>query len=391
MTESIGLLGSTGSIGTQVLEVVSRFPDRFRITSLAAGDNLDRLASQIKEFQPQRVCIKNAQRRDELQRLVPHFKGEILSGDAGLCDLGEDPESQTLIVGLVGMIGLAPTLKAMAAGKKILTANKETFVAGGHLVAPGLEQILPIDSEHAAIHQCLKGEPARSVQTLYLTASGGPFRNHTPAQLATVTRADALKHPNWVMGPKITIDSATMMNKGLEVIEAHWLFGVPYEQIQILIHPQSILHSGVEFCDGSILMQMGAPDMRVPIQYAMGYPQRLDAEFPNSRLNLLSLSALDFQPPDPDRFPCIRLAYEAGRLGSSATVVLNAADEVAVQLFLEDRITFLQIPTLIERALEAHTTEGLNSHPSLEDLLALDAQTRRQVLAWGQAPAPVTR
>lgn len=383
MVERICLLGSTGSIGTQVLDVVGRFPERFCISALAAGGNLARLAEQIRRFRPEVVAIQSAERIAELRGMVPEFGGEILAGEDGLCALAEGSFSETVIVGLVGMIGLAPTLKALEAGKKVLTANKETFVAGGHLVAPYLKQVLPIDSEHSAIHQCLKNEKAEAVSRLYLTASGGPFRNHTQAELAEVTLEAALKHPNWVMGRKITIDSATLMNKGLEVIEAHWLFGVPYEKIQIVIHPESIIHSGVEFVDGSILVQMGAPDMRVPIQYAMGYPQRLDGEFAGSRLDLLGVSRLNFQVPDAERFPCMRLAYEAGRMGSSATVVLNAADEVAVQLFLEGRIGFMEIPALLERALEAHRAGEMNRAPNLEEIQALDAWAREKVMAWG--------
>ncbi len=380
MPVKITLLGATGSIGTQTLEVIDRFPERFSVHALAAGNNIALLADQIRKYRPQRVCIGSADHIQMLRERVPEYRGEILHGDEGLVSLATDPEAGMLVVGLVGMVGLKPTLRALETGKKVLTANKETFVAGGHLVAPWLEMILPIDSEHSAIHQCLKNEKSSAVRTLYLTASGGPFRDYSATQMHSITVADALNHPNWVMGRKITIDSATLMNKGLEVIEAHWLFGADYGQIQVVTHPQSIIHSGVEFTDGSILIQMGAPDMRVPIQYALGYPERLDAEFPGSRLNMLDLSRLDFQPPDMEKFPCLQLAYEAGRMGSSATAVLNAADEVAVQLFLDERIRFTQIPTLLETALETHRKLGVNASPSLDDILELDTWARQYIL-----------
>jgi 1-deoxy-D-xylulose-5-phosphate reductoisomerase len=261
----------------------------------------------------------------------------------------------------------------------LLTANKETFVTGGHLVQPYLKQILPIDSEHVAIHQCLWGQAAQSVARLYLTASGGPFRTWSQAQLTQVTREQALKHPNWVMGQKITIDSATMMNKGLEVIEAHWLFGIPYDSIKVAVHPESIIHSGVEFVDGSILMQMGAPDMHGPIQYAMTYPERLYNPEPGVALDFLSISRLNLEKPDLERFPCIRLAYEAGRLGSSATSVLNSADEMAVQMFLEGQIRFMDIPRLLEAALDEHQALGVSPAPSLDEIQQLDVWVRRFV------------
>lgn len=379
MTDTIALLGSTGSIGCQVLDVAARYPDRFQVTSLAAGKNIHRLAEQIERFHPKRVSVQTDELRQALQAMLPHYRGEIWCGSEGLQALAEADDSSCVIVGLVGMIGLAPTLSALQQGKKVLTANKETFVAGGHLVAPYLSQVVPIDSEHSAIHQCLKNEPAKAVQQLYLTASGGPFRTTSRDRLQQVTVQEALQHPNWVMGPKITIDSATLMNKGLEVIEAHWLFGVAYDQIQVVIHPQSVIHSGVEFIDGSILAQLGAADMHVPIQYAMAYPERLLADYPHCRLNLLELSQLNFEPPDETRFPCLRLAYEAGRLGSSATAVLNAADEAAVQLFLEEKITFLEIATRIEKALVWHQQQGISASPSLAEIHWLDAEARQQV------------
>lgn len=384
MTEMISLLGSTGSIGTQVLDVVRRMPDRFQVKTLGAGKNLSLLARQVAEFNPQAVSIQNeadqAEFLDLLKQQAPRFQGEVLIGTAGLNTLASWPEVNTVIVGLVGLVGLEPSLNALKLGRKLLTANKETFVAGGHLVQPYLPQIVPIDSEHVAIHQCLKHEPAHTVSKLYLTASGGPFRTFSKERLAQVTLAEALKHPNWVMGRKITIDSATMMNKGLEIIEAHWLFGIPYERIQVVVHPESIIHSGVAFTDGSILAQMGAADMHGPIQYAMTYPHRLPNEEPGVQLDLLSLSRLNLEAPELDRFPCIRLAYEAGNLGSSATCVLNGADEMAVQLFLEEKIRYMDIARLLEQTLEAHQREGISKRPELDEIQRLDAWARGSVV-----------
>ncbi len=383
MTEVIALLGSTGSIGTQVLDVVRRLPERFQVKVLGAGKNLERLAQQVAEFRPEAIAIQDETDRPALvsllKALAPEFNGEILTGAEGLNALALWPGVDTLIVGLVGLIGLEPSLLALKEGRKLLTANKETFVTGGHLVQPYLPQIVPIDSEHVAIHQCLKQEPVQAVSKLYLTASGGPFRTHTLAQLSQVTLQEALKHPNWVMGRKITIDSATMMNKGLEIIEAHWLFGVPYHQIQVVVHPESIIHSGVAFQDGSILMQLGAPDMHGPIQYAMTYPQRLPNLEPTVHLDLLTLSRLNLEPPDLERFPCIGLAYQAGKLGSGATCVLNGADEMAVQLFLEGKIAFVHIARLLEETLNAYQKLGAVSHPDLSEIQALDQWARESV------------
>jgi 1-deoxy-D-xylulose-5-phosphate reductoisomerase len=379
MTQTISLLGSTGSIGTQVLDIVRRMPDRFTVGALAAGKNLERLADQVREFQPRQICIQNEAELPRLRALLPDFEGEILAGPQGLMALAEASQTDTVIVGLVGLVGLEPSLAALKAGKRLLTANKETFVTGGHLVKPYLFQVVPIDSEHVAIHQCLQGAPTSAVRKIYLTASGGPFRCHTADAMKQVTLEDALRHPNWVMGPKITVDSATMMNKGLEVIEAHWLFDLPYDQIEVVVHPESIIHSGVEFVDGSILVQMGAPDMHGPIQYAMTYPERLTNDEPGVRLDLLSLSRLHLEPPDLDRFPCIRLAYEAGQLGSSATAVLNGADEMAVQLFLQRDIEYIQIYRLLSDALTAHQKDGVMPNPSLEEIAMLDAWAREFV------------
>ena len=383
MSQQIALLGSTGSIGTQVLDVVRHWPERFTIAALGAGKNLARLAQQTGEFHPQCIAIQQQCDLPALRELLkvhaPQFSGEILVGKAGINALAELPDSDLVIVGVVGLAGLEPTLKALQAGKRVITANKETFVTGGHLVQPYLDQVIPIDSEHAAIHQCLKNEPVPAVKRILLTASGGPFRTFSATEMQKVTLNQALKHPNWVMGHKITIDSATMMNKGLEVIEAHWLFGVSYDQIQVVVHPESMIHSGVEFVDGSILLQMGAPDMRGPIQYAMTYPERLPNPEPKVHLDFISLSRLNLEPPDLERFPCIGLAYEAGRLGSGATAVLNGADEMAVQLFLEEQIDYCAIPKLLEAALDAHREESTPSAPSLSDIHGLDDWARRFV------------
>lgn len=386
MTETIALLGSTGSIGTQVLDVIRAMPERFQLAALGAGRNIERLAEQVREFRPRLVSVQQAEDIQSLKSLLPDFEGEILSGAEGLSTLSRAYDVDTVIVGLVGLCGLEPSLTALESGKKLLTANKETFVTGGHLVQPYLNQVIPIDSEHVAIHQCLKNESADAVRRLYLTASGGPFRNHTLEQMQQVTRAEALRHPNWVMGDKITVDSATMMNKGLEIIEARWLFGLSYDQIQVVVHPQSIIHSGVEFVDGSILVQMGAPDMHGPIQYAMTYPERRPFTESAVQLDFLGLSRLDLEPPDLQRFPCIRLAYDAGRMGSSATVVLNGADEVAVQLFLQEKIRYPDIPRLLEQVLMRHEAEGMNVFPDLAEIHRLDAWARETVLKMAGNP-----
>jgi len=378
------VLGSTGSIGTQTLSVIEQFPEQLQVVGLSAGNNLPLLASQVAQFEPQWVCIQSAHRVDELKQLLPDFKGAIISGDGGLLTLSQQPDYDTLVVGLVGLTGLAPTLAALEAGKQVLTANKETFVAGGHLVQPYLRQIIPLDSEHSALFQCLGQEPKHHVDRLYLTASGGPFRTWSLAEMATITKAQALKHPNWVMGDKVTIDSATLMNKGLEVIEAHWLFGVPYQQISVVVHPQSIVHSGVAFTDGSVLTQWGQADMRVPIQYGLTYPSRWTTPFPSVKLDLLSLSQLHFEAPDLSKFPCLALAYAAGQQGSVATCALNAADEVAVAAFLKEEIGFMAIATVVENTVSSVMSQmghfkNENNYADfpLSSVMAVDALARQ--------------
>jgi 1-deoxy-D-xylulose-5-phosphate reductoisomerase len=387
MTMALALLGSTGSIGTQVLDVVRHFPDRFHVAALAAGKNLNLLVQQVKAFNPAKICIGDEADEVLLRQLLtthaPQFSGEIFYGKSGLNQLASDTAVEAVVVGLVGLRGLEPTLTALTHGKKVITANKETFVAGGHLVQPYLKEnrIISIDSEHVALHQCIAQGSAQSnkqaIDTLYLTASGGPFREFSVAAMTQVGVADALQHPNWVMGAKITVDCATMMNKGLEVIEAHWLFNTPYKNIQILVHPESLVHGGVRFVDGSVLMQIAPPDMRGPIQYALTYPERFFNPEPSVHLDLLTVSQLNFEKPNPDRFPCIRLAYEAGQMKGSATAVLNSADEVAVKLFLEEKIPFLHIAKLIEDTLTAHQKEGIIKNPDLETIIALDEWTQQ--------------
>jgi 1-deoxy-D-xylulose-5-phosphate reductoisomerase len=359
----LAVLGSTGSIGRQTLEIVRAFPSRFTVVGLAARGNIDLLMKQIAEFKPGFVCCRGE--KPPTGSYQPVTMEEMAS----------HPEIDTVVIATPGRAGLLPTLAAVRAGKNIALANKESLVAGGKIIIGESQRtgarILPVDSEHSAIWQCLEGEkkpPARII----LTASGGPFRSYKPAQLEGVTAEQALRHPSWLMGKKVTVDSATLMNKGLEVIEAHWLFDVPYDNIEVLIHSQSIVHSIVEFVDGSAKAQLSYPDMRLPIQYALNYPERL----PNpelSRLDWSLISQLDFAPPDPGTFPCLRLAMEAGRSGGTCPAVLSAANEIAVELFLADRIKFNQIPNLMERVLEQHQPTSV---PTLEDIIAADDWAR---------------
>jgi 1-deoxy-D-xylulose-5-phosphate reductoisomerase len=364
----LAILGSTGSIGQQTLEVVRSSGDRFQVIGLGAGRNLPLLERQIEEFQPRLVSIAEADLTQSLHR--PEY--ELVSLDA----LASHPDVDLVVIAISGKAGLSPTLAAIEAGKSIALATKEVLVMAGEIVTAAARrrgmEILPIDSEPSAIWQCLRGEEQR-VARLILTASGGPFRQFSREQLATVTLQQALEHPTWKMGKKITIDSATMMNKGFEVIEAHWLFDVPMEKIEAVVHPQSIVHSFVEFVDGSTKAQLSPPDMRLPIQYALFYPERPPSELP--RLDFSNIGPLTFEAPDLERFPCLRLALEAGREGGTYPAVLSAADEVAVEFFLEQRIGFLDIATLVEDTLEQH--QGI-PHPSLEEILAADAWARER-------------
>jgi 1-deoxy-D-xylulose-5-phosphate reductoisomerase len=373
----LAVLGSTGSIGRQTLDVVRAHPDRFRVVALAARNGVDRLAEQVREFQPELVA-SDADDPAALARL-----GEILPqaqrGLDGLIAAATHPNVDIVVAATSGLVGLRPTLAAIAAGKTIALANKETLVMAGHLVTAAARAhnvaIVPVDSEHSALWQCLRGEDRASIRTLIITASGGPFRHATLAEMATVTAEQALRHPTWVMGPKITIDSATLMNKGLEVIEARWLYDVPYDQIQVVVQPQSIIHSMVEFIDGSIKMQASLPSMHLPIQEALSHPVRLD----NGSNDLLrplrwdEVSRLDFAALDVARFPCFRLALEAGRRGGTATAALVGADETAVALFLRGEIGLMEIPARIERVLAAHQVVD---DPDLDTVLATCAWAR---------------
>lgn len=399
--KAIAVLGSTGSIGTQTLEIVEEFPDRFRVVALTAGNNLDLLIEQIRRHNPEVVALADAERVAELrQRLAalepalrPQRQPEILGGGEGLCAAAAWSSAELVVTGIVGCAGLLPTLAAIRAGKDLALANKETLIAAGPVVLPELaksgSRLLPADSEHSAIFQCLQGTPwpdtARlstgvptpGLRRIQLTASGGAFRDWDPGDLHKATVADATSHPNWSMGRKITVDSATLMNKGLEVIEAHYLFGLDYDHIEIIIHPQSIIHSMVELADSSVLAQLGWPDMKLPILCCLSWPQRI--ETPWRRLDLTEVGSLTFRAPDASRYPCMGLAYAAGRAGGTMPAVLNAANEQAVALFLEERIHFLDIPRLIERACERHGPDH-SADPSLETVLAVDAWARREVL-----------
>ncbi|AMX85292.1 1-deoxy-D-xylulose 5-phosphate reductoisomerase [Geobacillus subterraneus] len=374
----ISILGASGSIGTQTLDVIRAHPDKFRLAAASVGRNMEAARQLIVEFSPRLVAIAD---RGAYETLCSEYGGRttIVYGEEGLIEAAVFPQADIVVTAIVGSVGLVPTLKAIEAGKTIALANKETLVVAGHLVTAAAEKhgvpLLPVDSEHSAIFQCLQGEKHEHVERLILTASGGSFRDRTREELAHVTVEEALCHPNWSMGAKITIDSATMMNKGFEVIEAHWLFRLPYERIEVVLHRESVIHSLVEFRDTSVLAQLGTPDMRVPIQYALTYPERLPLSVAKP-LNLAALGALHFAPVDFDRYRCLRLAYEAGKRGGSLPAVLNAANEEAVAAFLAGRIPFLAIEEWIERALERHRPV---SDPQLEEIREIDADTRAYV------------
>ncbi len=372
--KKILILGSTGSIGVNALTVVSEFPNEFEVTGITANENIELLQKQILEFKPKSVVIKDISKAAELKNLV-NGSTEVLAGEEGLIEITKRGDYDILISSLVGFAGLAPTIEAIKLKKRIALANKETLVAAGEIITELCSQyqteLIPVDSEHSAIFQCLVGESKNEILKLILTASGGPFLNKTRKELKYVTIAEALNHPNWKMGNKITIDSATMMNKGLEVIEAHWLFKLPKEKIEVLIHPQSIIHSMVEFIDSSIKAQLSLPDMKVPIQYALTYPQRLYSKFVET--NFPKIQKLTFFEPDFVKFPCLKLAYDAIGTGGTAPCILNAANEIAVDLFLRGKISFLQISNIIEDALNKME---LKSHPDIETIFENDRQTR---------------
>lgn len=372
--KKISILGSTGSIGTQTLDVVRMHPEEFKVEGLSAGTNVELLIEQAKTYRPRKVSVSRKEDVDHVRMHVPEGT-EVYFGNEGLIEVAAGTDADTVITAVMGSVGLSSTLAAIREGKQIGLANKETLVTAGHLVTALAQekqvQIIPVDSEHSAIFQCLNGEQLREVKQITLTASGGSFRDLTRQQLQHVTVEDALKHPNWSMGSKITIDSATMVNKGLEVIEARWLFDLPYEKINVLLHPESIIHSFVEFQDTSMIAQMGNPDMRVPIQYALTYPNRLPS--PASSLSLSEIGTLHFKEMDMERFPCLKLAYECGKIGGTATTAFNAANEVAVARFLKGDISFLKIEEIIARVLDNH--QSIPS-PDLEQIEQVDQQVR---------------
>ncbi|ATA59574.1 1-deoxy-D-xylulose-5-phosphate reductoisomerase [Geobacillus stearothermophilus] len=378
MLKYISILGASGSIGQQTLDVMRAHPDKFRLAAASVGKNVEAARKLIAEFSPVLVAVTD---RDAYEVLRCEYSGRtaVVYGEEGLVEAAICPQADVVVTAVVGSVGLVPTLKAIEAGKTIALANKETLVVAGHLVTAAAKRrgvpLLPVDSEHSAIFQCLQGEKREHVEKLILTASGGSFRDRTREELAHVTVEEALRHPNWSMGAKITIDSATMMNKGFEVIEAHWLFGLPYKRIEVVLHRESVIHSLVEFRDTSILAQLGTPDMRIPIQYALAYPERLPLAAAKP-LDLAALGALHFAPVDFDRYRCLRFAYEAGKRGGSLPTVLNAANEEAVAAFLAGRIPFLAIEEWIERALERHQPVD---DPQLEEIREIDADVRAYV------------
>lgn len=380
--KAITLLGSTGSIGTQTLDIVSEHPDKFRIVGLSAGRNVELFAAQIRQFRPQIAAISAAEKLPELKEAIKDLNPQpiLLAGEAGVIEVARYGDSQTVVTGIVGCAGLLPTIAAIEAGKDIALANKETIIAGAPVVLPLVEKhgvkLLPADSEHSAIFQCLQGVPKDGLRKILLTASGGAFRDWPVEKLPEVKVADAIKHPNWSMGRKITVDSATLMNKGLEVIEAHYLFGVDYDNIEIVIHPQSIIHSLIELQDTSVLAQLGWPDMRLPLLYALSWPERIYTNW--ERLNLVKSGDLTFREPDHHKYPCMGLAYAAGKAGGSMPAVLNAANEQAVALFLEEKIHYLDIARSIEFVCDRHQNDN-TQNPSLDDILNADKWARQEV------------
>lgn len=381
--KAISLLGSTGSIGTQTLDIVQHNPDRFRVVGLAARRNVELLAQQVRQFRPEIVAICDADLLPALKEAIADLSPQpiVLAGEEGVVEVARYGDSEAVVTGIVGCAGLLPTIAAIEAGKDIALANKETLIAGGPVVLPLIQKhgvkLLPADSEHSAIFQCLQGVPEGGLRRIILTASGGAFRDWPVEKLPQVTVADALKHPNWSMGRKITVDSATLMNKGLEVIEAHYLFGVDYDHIDIVIHPQSIIHSLIELQDTSVLAQLGWPDMRLPLLYALSYPDRIYTDW--ERLDLVKAGNLTFREPDHQKYPCMQLAYAAGRAGGSMPAVLNAANEQAVELFLQEQIRFLDIPKLIEAVCDRHQAHNC-ANPTLDDIIAADRWSRQAVL-----------
>lgn len=372
--KKIVLLGSTGSIGTQTLEVVSAYHEELEVIALAAGKSVDKMEQQIRKYQPKVAVMWDVASANDLKQRVADLKVKVLCGMEGLLEISTMPEADVVVTAIVGMIGIRPTIAAIKAGKDIALANKETLVTAGHIIMPLAKEygvkILPVDSEHSAIFQSLNGEPKNRIKNILLTASGGPFRGWTREQMAKVQVEDALKHPNWNMGRKITIDSATMVNKGLEVMEAGWLFSVGPEQIKVVVQPQSIIHSMVEYVDGAVIAQLGVPDMKLPIQYALFYPDRRPMQ--DNEVDFFQLAQITFQEPDPEVFTGLKLAFEAFRQGGSIPTVFNAANEKAVSLFLDRKIGFLEIPELIGLSMEQHKKV---ENPSIEQILEAESAT----------------
>ena len=376
MKKQIAILGSTGSIGTQALQVIEEHPDLYEAYVLTANNRVDMLIEQARKFRPEAVVIANEERYNQLKEALADLPIKVYAGSEALCEVVTDQHIDMVLTAMVGYAGLKPTMHAIKAHKPIALANKETLVVAGELINElahvNRTPILPVDSQHSAVFQCLAGEADTPIEKVILTASGGPFRTYTHEQLAHVTRQQALKHPNWSMGAKITIDSASMMNKGFEVMEAKWLFGVKPEQIEVVVHPQSIVHSMVQFEDGAIKAQLGMPDMRLPIQYAFSYPQRIKASFP--RINWMNCTELTFEQPDLERFRNLALAYEAIHRGGNMPCIVNAANEVVVEAFLNDRISFLGMSDVIEQTM---SRASFLAKPSYEDYVATDAEVRR--------------
>lgn len=376
MKKRIAILGSTGSIGTQALDVVRKNPDRFEVYAISANRSVDKLIEQAREFAPEVVCIADESLYPQLKAALGDMPLKVFAGMDAIAEMVQLPSVDMVLAAMVGYAGLRPTIEAIKAGKTIALANKETLVVAGELICALAQQyrvpVLPVDSEHSAIFQSLAGEGENEIEKILLTASGGPFRTMDRVSLEHVTAADALRHPNWDMGAKITIDSASMMNKGFEVIEAKWLFDVPTEKIQVLVHPQSIVHSAVQFADGSIKAQLGMPDMRLPIQYAFTYPERLQTDFP--RVDLLQLRDLTFEAPDLDKFRNLALAYEAMKQGGNMPCILNAANEVVVYAFLRGEMGFLRMSDVIEQVMQKAV---FIAQPTYEDYVQTDAEVRR--------------
>jgi len=376
MVKQLCILGSTGSIGTQTLDVVRAYPDRYSVYAICANRSVDKLVEQAKEFQPEVVCIADESLYEPLRAALADLPIKVWAGSESIAEVVTMPSIDVVVAAMVGYAGLRPTIEAIKAGKTIALANKETLVVAGEIICELALQhhtpILPVDSEHSAIFQSLVGEDRSEIEKILLTASGGPFRTFSLEQMRTVTAADALKHPNWEMGAKITIDSASMMNKGFEVIEAKWLFGVPVEKIQVLVHPQSIVHSAVQFTDGAIKAQLGAPDMKLPIQYALSFPERLASDFP--RADLFALKNLTFEEPDLHHFPNLGLAYEAMRRGGNIPCVLNAANEVVNLAFREGRCGFLQMSDIISQTMNK---AAYIQKPTYEDYVQTDQEARK--------------